>query len=116
MPKHATMNQPLPRIVESAGYLAAFSCLGQCRVAHVPRRGIGADLVKMVTVQVNAVRKRGVIDQQDPRGLASLKSREGGLGQTRDTVEGTDVVSRVPAAHGCAFHGELQPSGFLGER
>ena len=79
MRQRVAVQEPLGGIVEHAEYVAALPRVDQRRVAVLAERAVFADLVERVAVQVDAVRKRGVVARRD----AGRPPPASGAGRTR---------------------------------
>jgi hypothetical protein len=116
MVEHVAMDEPFARIAEDAEDLAAFLALQQRRVAQRAKAAVGAPLVEVMTVRVDAMRKAGVVHQRQGEGLPALEPQPRRIGQMRDVVEAPDVAAGVLAAHGAALHPQGRPQAHLTRR
>ena len=102
------VQHPFAGIVEHAEDILRLTGLYQARVSQIPKAAVPLDLVKMMPVQVNAMREARVIHQSDPHGLAALETAKRCGLQVREVVEGPDIVTAMSTAHGSTLHGQSQ--------
>ena len=62
----------------------------------------------MVAVQVDAAREGGVVAHDDPGRLAARKPAPRPFRKARPVIEGPEVATPVPPAHGAAQHDQGQ--------
>ncbi len=73
MAQHVTMQQPLSGVVEDAQNITRFACLDQSGISECTQFPLRLQLKKVVTMQVDPMRKSGVVHQSDTRGLSALE-------------------------------------------
>ena len=99
------------RRVENAQHIPAFTGRHQSRIAQIAKAFIGGKFIKMMAVQMDAMRKGGIIHECNTYRFAAFDGGEGRVRKVRDIVEGPDVGAAVPPAHGTAHHGQRQVLG-----
>ena len=85
-----TVQQPATRVVEHADDVTAITCIHQDCIPYVAQSSILINLVKVVSVQVDAVWKRCVVYKRDPDGLTIVikaKSTPPGPNSTKASIQ-----------------------------